>query len=448
MSMGTPISPLFTDLYELTMAAAYWEQGKNEKATFSLYLRPQDSRGYYVAAGLEPALTLLEQFRFTPDDIAYLRHLGLFKPDLLAYLQNLRFEGEVRALSEGTLFFPDEPVLEVTAPLIQAQLLETVLINMIGVHTLIASKAARCVHAAKGRQLIDFALRRTQGVDAGMAVARSTYLAGFNATSNVLAGKQLGIPLAGTMAHSFIQSFADETEAFEVYAGIFPENTVLLIDTYDTLAGAKKAVEVGRRMAASGKRLIGVRLDSGDMVAQSREVRRMFDDAGLSDVQIFASGGFDEFMVSDALERDAFIDAFGVGTHMGVSADQPFLDLVYKLVRYKNRDICKLSAGKKTLAAPKQIFRFKDETGAFVEDIIGHRGEDLPGGEKLLHRVMENGRTCRKIPALEEIRRRFRSQFASLPETYKQLNAPPRYTVRLSDGLINKQPKDFMLLPQ
>jgi nicotinate phosphoribosyltransferase len=174
----------------------------------------------------------------------------------------------------------------------------------------------------------------------------------------------------------------------------------------------------------------------------------MFDDAGLPDVKIFASGGFDEFKLSDAFGRDAFIDAFGVGTHMGVSADQPFLDLVYKLVRYKNRDICKLSVGKQTLAAPKQIFRFKDETGAYTEDVICHRGEELPGGEKLLHRVMENGRICRKLPALEEIRRRFKSQFASLPEIYKQLNAPPRYTVRLSDGLMNKQPKDFMLLPQ
>lgn len=441
MMVGTSNSPLFTDLYELTMAAAYWEEGKNEEATFSLYLRPRANRGYYVAAGLDPALKLLDQYRFSADDIAYLRQLGLFKPAFLTYLQNLRFEGEVRALSEGTLFFPDEPVMEVTAPLIQAQLLETSLINIIGVHTLIASKAARCVHAAKGRQLIDFALRRTQGLDAGLAAARSTYLTGFNATSNVWAGKQLGIPLSGTMAHSFVQSFPKEAEAFEAYARVFPENTVLLIDTYDTLAGARNAVKVARQMASSGKRLIGIRLDSGDSVSLSREVRRLFDEAGFPEVKIIASGGFDEFKVLEVLEREASIDAFGVGTHVGVSADQPFLDLVYKMVRYEDRDVCKHSVGKKTMAGPKQIFRFTDATGIFVEDIIGCRGEDVPEGEKLLYQVMKNGQPCRKLPSLEEIRRRFRSQFASLPGPYKQLDAPPRYPVRFSAGLMDRQPK-------
>ncbi|MEJ2154217.1 MAG: nicotinate phosphoribosyltransferase [Desulfobacteraceae bacterium] len=440
MTTGTRISPLLTDLYELTMAAGYWEEGKNELATFSLFLRQQTNRGYYVAAGLEPTIALLDQFRFTADDIAYLKELGLFKPEFLTYLENLRFQGDVRALAEGTLFFPDEPVLEVTAPLIQAQLLETCLINIVGVHTLITTKAARCVHAAKGRQLIDFGLRRTQGMDAGMAAARSTYLAGFDATSNVLAGKRMGIPLAGTMAHSFVQSFADETEAFEAYARIFPENTVLLIDTYDTLAGAGKAVQVARQMALSGKRLVGVRLDSGDTASLSRQVRRLFDNAGLPDVKIFASGGFDEFKVSDALAQDASIDAFGVGTHVGVSADQPFLDLVYKLVRYEGRDVCKYSVGKKTVAAPKQVFRFKDKAGFFLEDIVGYKGEEVTGAEKLLHPVMKDGKICRKLPSLEEIRRHFRSQYAHLPDAYKQLQAPPTYPVKLSDGLKARQP--------
>ena len=309
MITGGGISPLLTDLYEFTMAAAYWEKGKDEEATFSLYLRPQPERGYYVAAGLASIVDALEQFRFSEDDIAYLDQLGLFKSAFLTYLEKLRFEGEVWALSEGTVFFPDEPVLEVTAPLIQAQLLETCLINMIGVHTLIASKAARCVHAAKGRQLIDFALRRAQGQDAGMAAARSTFLTGFASTSNVLAGKRLGIPVAGTMAHSFIQSFADETEAMEAYAEIFSDNTILLIDTYDTVEGAKKAVQVARKMAVSGKRLIGVRLDSGDTVSLSRQVRQIFDAAGLTELKVFASGGFDEFSVADALDRGAAIDA-------------------------------------------------------------------------------------------------------------------------------------------
>jgi nicotinate phosphoribosyltransferase len=441
MTAGTSISPLFTDLYALTMAAAYWEAGKNGQATFSLYLRPRANRGYYVAAGLEAALAVLERYRFAADDIAYLRQLGLFKPAFLTYLQNLRFDGEVRALSEGTLFFPDEPVMEVTAPLIQAQLLETCLINIVGVHTLTASKAARCVHAAEGRQLIDFALRRTQGGDAGLAAARSTYLTGFDATSNVWAGKRLGIPLAGTMAHSFIQAFAREADAFEAYARVFPEKTVLLIDTYDTLAGARNAVRVARHLASSGKRLIGIRLDSGDTVSLSRQVRRIFDQAGFPDVKIFASGGFDEFEVSEALARGAAIDAFGVGTHVGVSADQPFLDLVYKLVRYDERDVCKQSVGKKTMAGAKQIFRFRDEAGLFVEDIIGCRGEAVPAAEKMLHRVMENGQTCRTLPSLKEIRHRFKSEFAALPGVYKQLHTPPSYPVCFSAGLMDRQPK-------
>jgi len=428
-----------TDLYEFTMAAAYWEKGKNEEATFSLYLRPQADRGYYVSAGLASAIEMLTHFRFTTDDIAYLDQLGLFKPAFLSFLQRLRFEGEVRALSEGTIFFPDEPVLEVTAPLIQAQLLETGLINMIGLHTLIATKAARCVHAAKGRQLIDFSLRRTQGQDAGLAAARSTYLAGFAATSNVLAGQRLGIPLAGTMAHSFIQSFEHEIEAMNAYAEIFPENTILLIDTYDTVEGAKKAVKIARRMAVSGKRLIGVRLDSGDTVTLSRQVRQIFDAAGLTELKIFASGGYDEFNVDEALERGAAIDAFGVGTHVGVSADQPFLEMVYKLVRYGGRDVRKLSTGKQTLSAPKQIYRFKDATGGFLEDIIGCRDDDLHEGEKLLLPVVRNGEQCHALPELNEIRHHFTSEFASLPETYKQLRSPPRYPVRMSDCLKIKQ---------
>ncbi len=440
MTANAEISPLSTDLYEFTMAAAYWEKGRDEAATFSLFLRPQAHRGFYVAAGLEPALEALERFSFSQEDIAYLDQLGLFKSSFLSYLQSLRFEGEVRALSEGSLFFPEEPVLEVTAPLIQAQLLETLLINIIGVHTLIASKSARCVHAANGRPLIDFSLRRTQGQDAGMAAARSMYLAGFAATSNVLAGKRLGIPLAGTMAHSFIQSFCVEKDAMMAYADIFPDNTILLIDTYDTLAGAKKAVAVARHMASKGKRLIGVRLDSGDVISLSRQVRRIFDEAGLTEVKIYASGGLDEFKVAEALARGASIDAFGVGTHVGVSADYPYLDLVYKLVQYMDRDVYKLSTGKRTVASSKQIFRFKDQRGVFVEDIIGCREEVFREGEKLLLPVMKNGQRCHTFPSLDDIRQHFKSQFEALPEAYKQLHAPPKYPVRMSADLKAKQP--------
>lgn len=436
MSSDTGLSPLFTDLYELTMAAGYWKHSMDGEATFSLFLRRQPQRGYYVAAGLASALSMLEGFQFRTGDIEYLEGLGLFEADFLNYLQSLRFTGDVWALPEGTLFFPDEPIMEITAPLIQAQLLETYLINVIGIHTVIATKAARCVHAARGRKLIDFALRRTQGLDAGMAVARSTYLAGFDATSNVLAGKKYGIPVAGTMAHSFIQCFSSEKEAFEAYAAIFPDRTILLIDTYDSIKGAQMAVQIAHHLAASGKQLVGVRLDSGDMVALSRQVRRIFDEAGLPEVSIFASGGFDEFGVAEAVGQGAAIDAFGVGTKVGVSADKPYLDLVYKLVRYQTRDVRKLSPGKKTLAAKKQLFRFRDDDGLYEKDLIAHRSEDMAEGEKLLKPVMKEGRRCQELPGLEEIRQVFKSQFAQLPEPYKQLQDPPAYPVEISHNLM------------
>ena len=439
MSDVTAPSPLFTDLYELTMAAGYWQHGIEADATFSLYLRRQPQRGYYVAAGLASVLNMLEGFRFQESDLEYLRQLGLFKPRFLDYLQGLHFNGDVWALPEGAIFFPDEPILEITAPLIQAQLLETYIINTIGLHTLIATKASRCVHAAKGRKLIDFALRRTQGVDAGMAVARSTYLTGFDATSNALAGKAYGIPVTGTMAHSFVQSFPNELDAFLAYADTFPDRTILLIDTYDTIQGAHLAVDVARKMAASGKKLMGVRLDSGDTIAMSHNVRKILDDAGLPGVEILASGGFDEYRLADAVSRDAPIAGFGIGTLVGVSADSPYLELVYKMVRYKDRNVRKLSPGKKTLAAPKQIFRFSDKNGSYKNDIIGLRSEALPDGEPLLRPVMQKGRVLQPLPDLDEIRDRFKSRFERLPAYYKQLYEPLHYPVSLSRGLMLEQ---------
>jgi nicotinate phosphoribosyltransferase len=429
------LSPLFTDLYELTMAAGYWKRGLDAQATFSLYLRGRPQRGYYVAAGLDAALTFLKDYRFDAGDVDYLQCTGLFEPAFLDYLASLRFSGDVVALPEGTLFFPDEPILEVRAPIIEAQLLETFLINTIGLHTLIATKAARCVHAARGRGLIDFALRRTQGCDAGMAVARSTYLAGFDATSNVLAARMFGIPAAGTMAHSFIQVFEDEKEAFEAYARNFPDRTILLIDTYDTLNGAALAVEVARKMAAAGHALIGVRLDSGDLIALSRQVRAIFDSAGMTDVKIFASSGLDEFGVDRVVRSGAAIDAFGVGTKVGVSADIPFLDMVYKLVRYGDRDVRKLSPGKQTLAGQKQVFRHMDDEGRYLEDVIGTRDETAGRGRPLLESVMQEGRITRPLPVLEEIRGGFRSNFEKLPKRFKRLSQPDAYPVGLSPAL-------------
>lgn len=306
--------PLFTDLYELTMAAAFHAEGRNPEATFSLFVRPHretDAWGYLVAAGLEEVLDALEHFRFDADGLAYLKSLDLFGADFLDMLAGLRFSGMVHAMPEGTVCFPDEPLLEITAPLIEAQLLETYLINTIGLATLLTTKASRCVQAAAGRSLVDFALRRTQGLSAGMATAKAAYLAGFDATSNVLAGKAYGIPVAGTMAHSFVQAFSDETAAFQAYARCFPERTILLIDTYDSIAGARLALDLARQMRAAGQQLIGVRLDSGDMCAQSRAIRTIFDAAGFPHLQIFASSGFDEYKIAAVLAAGAAIDAFG-----------------------------------------------------------------------------------------------------------------------------------------
>jgi nicotinate phosphoribosyltransferase len=431
----SPLSPLLTDLYELTMAAAYWDRGLDARATFSLYLRGRPQRGYYVAAGLAPALAFLENFGFDGGDIEYLRGTGLFKSAFLDYIGGLHFSGDVRALPEGTLFFPDEPILEVSAPVIEAQILETFLINAIGLHTLLATKAARCVYAARGRSLIDFALRRTQGIDAGMAVARSVYMTGFDATSNVLAGKAYGIPVAGTMAHSFVQVFADEKEAFEAYAQSFPDRTILLIDTYDTLQGAAGAVETARKMAAAGHALVGVRLDSGDLIALSRQVRETFDAAGMSAVKIFASGGLDEYGVDRIVRSNAAIDAIGVGTKVGVSADLPFLDLVYKLVRYGSRDVRKLSPGKQTLAGEKQIFRYTDDKGRYLEDVIGTRDETVGQARPLLETVMQAGSITRPLPDLHEMRKGFKTDFEKLPDRYKRLSHPDTYPVTLSPAL-------------
>lgn len=441
MKPAQPLSPLLTDLYELTMAAAYFDRRMDQPATFSLFLRHNPRRGYFVAAGLALALELLATFRFEKDDIAYLRKTDLFKESFLDHLRDLRFQGDVWAMPEGTLFFPDEPILELSAPLIQAQILETLLINIIGVHTLIASKAARCVDAAQGRPLIEFGLRRTHGDAAGMAAARSTYLVGFDATSNVMAGKHYDIPLAGTMAHSFVQTFRSESEAFTAYTQSFPERSILLIDTYDTIQGAHRAIQVAKKMRASGRQLIGVRLDSGDLVSLSRQVRRLFDDAGFEELKIFASGSLDEYRVAEALAKGAAIDAFGVGTKIGVSADAPYLDMVYKLVQYADRPVCKLSAGKRTLAGRKQIFRLMDRHKRYKCDIIGLRDEKIPHAKPLLGQVVRQGRVVTPTVDLPSCRRHFQAEFARLPAAYKALHEPARYSVEVSPNLQKIQPE-------
>jgi nicotinate phosphoribosyltransferase len=428
--------PLFTDLYELTMAAGYFAHRVFDTATFSLYIRDvYSTRNFFVAAGLEQVLDELAGFRFSDEEIDYLKTTGRFSVDFLSFLKQLRFSGDVYAMPEGTVFFADEPVLEVTAPIIEAQLLETFLLNTVGFQTMIASKAARCIHAAAGRPLIDFSLRRTQGQDAGLNVARSTFIAGFTATSNVLAGKIYGIPISGTMAHSYVTAFDNERDAFLAYFETFPDHCIFLIDTYDTLEGAKNAVAVAKEMKKKGQTLIGVRLDSGDTVSLSQGVRRILDDAGLYNVKIFASSGFDEFKIAKVLSDGARIDAFGVGTKVGVSSDAPFVDVVYKMVRFKDRDVRKLSPGKVTLAGEKQVFRKMNSKGYFVEDIIGVRDEHILEGEPLLEKVMENGKVLCAHPLLEEIRKRFELNFSRLDEKYKVINDATVYPVKLSRRL-------------
>ena len=437
MNRNETISPLFTDLYELTMMLAYRENHLAAKAIFSLYIRgsAELNWGFFVAAGLEDALAGLEGMRFTQTDMDYLQSLNLFPEGFIRSLSGFRFTGDVRAMPEGTICFADEPLMEVTAPIAEAQIVETFLINTLGFQTNIATKALRCVHAGKGRPIVDFSLRRTQCLDAGMQVARSAYISGFAGTSNVLAGKQYGIPVSGTMAHSFVLALGSDVEAFQAYSRSFPDNSIFLIDTHDVIAGAHSAVEVALNMAREGHVLKGVRIDSGEMVEISKKVRRILNEAGLNQVQIIATSGFDEFKIEKVLSGGAAIDVFGVGTKLGVSADTPYLDMIYKLVRYDNRDVKKNSPGKITLAGEKQVFRKTDQTGKYIADILGARNEKIDDTEPLLIKVMENGLRIQEPPPLQALREKIRAGFSNLGDSYKYLDHPDKYPIRLSRRL-------------
>lgn len=426
---------LFTDLYELTMAAAFLREGIREEATFSLFARRlPPGRGFLVAAGLEDALEYLRTFRFAPEALARLDGQARFPSEFLEFLGGLRFTGEVRAVGEGTALFPDEPLLEVTAPLIEAQLVETALLNILHLQTVLASKAARVAIAARGRPVAEFGMRRSHGIDAGLKAARCAWLAGCDSTSNVLAGAAYGIPLAGTMAHSYVTAFGDELEAFRAYARAFPDAAVLLLDTYDTAAAAKKAAVVAGELEAAGHGLAGVRLDSGDLLALSAQVRRILDAAGFPEVRILASGGMDEFDIERLLAAGAPIDAFGIGTRMNVSADAPSLDLVYKLVAYAGRDVLKLSEGKETWVGAKSVYRLAGG------DLLALAEEPAPpGGESLLEPVMRGGELLRPHPPLAELRARCAAQVASLPDGLRRLEQPEEYPVRASEALQARQ---------
>ena len=386
----TPEEPnlaLFTDLYELTMLQAYWSEELHDEAVFSLFVRRlPERRNFLVAAGLESVLDALERLRFEPDDIAYLRSLGHFEDGFLDWLAGFRFTGEVRAVAEGTPVFADEPILEVRAPLPEAQLVETLVMNQVHLQTVLATKAWRVVHAARGRPVVDFGPRRMHGLDAALKAARAFHIAGVSATSNVLAGKLYGVPVTGTMAHSYIQAHDDERHAFERFARRYP-GTILLIDTYDTIDGVEKVINLVREKALDVR---GVRLDSGDLGWLAKEVRARLDAGGLPHIEVFASGGLDEDAIADLLDDGAPIDGFGVGTSMGVSRDAPDLDIAYKLAWYGGRGRLKLATGKPILPGPKQVFRrFEGERA--VGDVIARAEEELDG-EPLLQTVMAHGR--------------------------------------------------------
>ena len=424
---------LVTDLYQLTMLQAYLEHGMRAPATFELFTRRlPPNRNFLVAAGLDAALDYLENLRFEAADIDYLESLGRFSPEFLDYLRGFRFSGSVDALPEGTPFFANEPLLRVQAPLPEAQLVETRLLNLVQLPTAVASKAARVVAAADGRSVVDFGLRHAHGADASLAASRSAYIAGAEATSNVAAGQAFGTPVAGTMAHSFVQAHDREREAFRRFMATFP-TAALLVDTYDVETGVAAVIELVRE--AGGAAPAAVRLDSGDLAAHARRTRRQLDDAGLPQVQIIASGNLDEHEIARLVADGAPIDSFGVGAALAVSEDAPCLDVVYKLVAYDGQGRMKLAAQKITLPDPKQVFR-QFEVGTAMHDVLGLAGERA-GGQPLLEPVMRDGQ---RLPAsrrsLEEIRAHADRSLAMLPLCIRSLAPAARpYQVEISPAL-------------
>ena len=426
---------LLTDLYEITMAASYHERGMTGRATFDLFVRDLPAcRNFLIVAGLEQALDYLEDLTFDEAATEYLRSLRMFDESFLDYLRGFEFTGEVWAVPEGEAVFPPEPLMRITAPLIEAQIVETFLLNCITFQTMIASKAARVSIACGDRRFVDFSLRRDHGADAGLKGSRASFIGGASGTSNVLAGMTYGIPVSGTMAHSYIMAFESETEAFRAYARQFPERAVLLIDTFDSEDGARRAAQVARELSAEGINVSGVRLDSGDLGPLARSVRKILDDAGLDEMQIFLSGDLDEYRIKSLLEEGAPVDAFGVGTHMGTSADSPSLGGVYKLVEDERGPKIKLSTGKATLPGRKQVFRFQSET--FDYDLIGLEAENVPGARPVLEKVMEGGRRLRAAEPLEDLQERCRSSIGLLPPHLKDLQPSRRpYQVQRSTRL-------------
>ncbi len=429
-------SPLHTDLYELTMAAAYHEAGFQATGSFELTIRalpPQ--RNFLLAAGLEQALEFLESMRFRRQEIDFLRRHPVFanvKPEFFHYLEDFRFRGEVWAVPEGTPVFGEEPLVRVKALIIEAQVVETYLLSMITFQSMIASKAARVAEAAQGRGVVEFGTRRAHGPESGVLAARAAYIGGCIGTSNVEAALRFGVPAFGTLAHSYIMAHRSEEESFREFHRVCPNKSILLLDTYDTLEAVDKIIRMGLRPA-------GVRLDSGDLGELSKQVRRRLDAAGMREVKIFASGDLEEHAITELLARGAAIDSFGVGTELATSKDAPALGGVYKLVEVdtggERRARAKFSPGKPSYPGAKQVFRFRNAAGFYDHDLIGRSEEKHPEAEPLLECVMQGGRRLAPSPPLAEVRERAQRCLAELPGHYRQLRDAPPYPVRRSKPL-------------
>lgn len=435
MSDSYANSALLTDLYELTMLNAYHDQGMNETAVFEFFVRKlPPERSFLLAAGLEQALDYLERLGFTAGELQWLSDTGKFSAEFLEGLESFRFTGDVHAVPEGTVFFPNEPILRVTAPLPQAQVIESRIINILHAQVLFASKAARCVLAGRGKQLVDFGMRRAHGGEAALFAARASYLAGLTGTATVLAGKLYGIPTFGTMAHSFIEAHDTEMEAFHNFAKSQPGNVVLLIDTYDTEQGARRVVELAPRLREAGIAIKAVRLDSGDHSENSRRVRAILDAGGCEQVGIFCSGSLDEYRMQALLADGAPIDGFGIGTNLDVSADVPYLDSAYKLQEYAGRARRKRSPEKATWPGRKQVYRNYHADGSMSHDVLTLE-EDAQEGEPLLRPVMRAGRRLERSPPLGQLRERAAAGLARLPGPLRGFRRHTPYRVTISERL-------------
>ncbi|MCZ7394946.1 MAG: nicotinate phosphoribosyltransferase [Candidatus Methanoperedens sp.] len=430
---------LRTDLYQLTMMQAYWSSGHNPEATFDYFVRKIPFGSYLVTAGLTYVLDYIESLKFEDDDVEYLLSQG-FDEGFTDFLLGFRFTGDMLAMPEGSIAFPLEPIIRVTAPIIEAQLVETFILNKMNFSTLIATKASRVVHAARGRAIAEFGLRRAQG-DGHLEATRATYIGGCASTSNVLAGMKLGIPVSGTMAHSFVTSFDHEIDSFRAYAYAFPKKCFLLIDTYNSIEGAKKAVIVGKELEKKGEKLLGVRLDSGDLSELSKHVRNILDEAGLGYVKIVASGDLNEWKIDELMKKGATIDMFGVGTELITGRPTPALDGIYKLsdIVEQGKHLPKMKLSEETVKATlpgKKIVWRTFENGKFKKDVISLEDEVIDNAVPLLEKAVKNGKIVCKRPTLSEIRQKANQNFSNLPDIYKKLEGASLYPVEFSLGLI------------